>query len=87
MGQAQGEARIWPRVAPRDRRRPISGRRSSTEMTMVLATPTPPAGTVAGQPVGYVEGLLEMMAEREVEERPAAGHEFHGRRQPALDDC
>src|SRR4249920_1794705 len=46
-----------------------------------------PAGTVAGQPVGYVEGLLEMMAEREVEEGPVAGHEFHGRRQPALDDC
>src|SRR6266545_122570 len=34
---------IWPRVAPRARRRPISPRRSSTEITMVLATPTPGA--------------------------------------------
>src|SRR4051794_10988766 len=34
-------ARIWPLVAPSARRRPISERRSSTEMTMMLATPTP----------------------------------------------
>src|SRR6266540_2965119 len=34
--------RMWPRVAPSERRRPISERRSSTEITMVLATPTPP---------------------------------------------
>jgi hypothetical protein len=34
--------RIWPRVAPSERLRPISARRSSTEMTIVLATPMPP---------------------------------------------
>src|SRR6266511_492343 len=33
-------SRICPRVAPSDRRSPISVRRSSTEMTIVLATPT-----------------------------------------------
>jgi len=32
-------------VAPRDRRRPISDRRSSTEITIVLATPTPPTSS------------------------------------------
>ncbi len=32
----------WPRVAPRARRRPISERRSSTEITITLAIPTPP---------------------------------------------
>ena len=37
--------RICPRVAPSDRRRPISCRRSSTEITMVLATPTPPTSS------------------------------------------
>jgi hypothetical protein len=34
--------RICPRLAPSARRRPISARRSSTEITMVLATPMPP---------------------------------------------
>ena len=34
--------RMWPLVAPSARRRPISQRRSSTEMTMMLATPTAP---------------------------------------------
>ena len=33
------------RVAPSDRRSPISARRSSTEMTIVLATPTPPTSS------------------------------------------
>src|SRR4028119_1226495 len=33
--------RIGPLVAPRARRRPISPRRSSTEMTIALATPRP----------------------------------------------
>ena len=32
----------WRRVAPSARRRPISERRSRTEMTMTLAMPTPP---------------------------------------------
>lgn len=35
-------SRIALRVAPSERRRPISWGRSRTEMTMVLATPTPP---------------------------------------------
>ena len=48
--------RIWPRVAPSDRRRPISARRSSTEITIVFATPTPPtsratAPTPSSRPV------------------------------------
>src|SRR6266536_1732803 len=34
--------RIWPCVAPSARRRPISERRSRTEMIMMLATPTAP---------------------------------------------
>ena len=34
--------RMWLRMAPRARLRPISRRRSSTEMIMVLATPIPP---------------------------------------------
>src|SRR4051812_21755176 len=34
--------RIWLLVAPSARRRPISDRRSSTEMIMMLATPTAP---------------------------------------------
>ena len=36
------DQRIWLLVAPRARRRPISERRSSTEMIMMLATPTAP---------------------------------------------
>src|ERR1019366_2930402 len=36
---------IWARVAPSARRNPISGRRSSTEITMTLAIPSPPART------------------------------------------
>ena len=35
-------AATWRRVAPRARRTPISARRSSTEMTITLAMPTPP---------------------------------------------
>src|ERR1700751_2788458 len=34
--------RMWLLVAPRARRRPISERRSRTEMIMMLATPTAP---------------------------------------------
>ena len=37
--------RICPLVAPSERRRPISARRSRTEMTMVLATPIPPTSS------------------------------------------
>ncbi len=33
-----------------------------------------------------MECLLEVMAEREVEERPVAGDQFHGGGQAALDD-
>jgi hypothetical protein len=33
---------MWPFVAPRARRSPISERRSRTEMIMMLATPTDP---------------------------------------------
>ena len=36
---------MWPLVAPRARRSPISERRSSTEMTMMLATPTAPTSS------------------------------------------
>ena len=37
--------RMWPLVAPSARRRPISLRRSSTEMTMMLATPMVPTSS------------------------------------------
>ena len=33
---------MWLRLAPSERRKPISLRRSSTEMIIVLATPMPP---------------------------------------------
>jgi hypothetical protein len=46
----------------------------------------PPPGAVTGKPMGHVEGLLEVMAEREVEERPAGGDQFHGGRESALND-
>src|SRR5260370_25500189 len=39
IASARNWARIWPQVAPSARRSPISERRSSTEMTMMLATP------------------------------------------------
>src|SRR5580658_1311812 len=39
---ARNWTRMWPRVAPRARRSPISERRSRTEMIMMLATPTAP---------------------------------------------
>ena len=42
IDSARNCVRIWPFVAPRARRRPISERRSSTEMIMMLATPTAP---------------------------------------------
>ena len=37
--------RIWRRVAPSARRSPISVRRSSTEITMMFATPMPPTSS------------------------------------------
>src|SRR3989337_1725892 len=42
IDSARNCVRIWLLVAPRARRRPISDRRSRTEMTMMLATPTAP---------------------------------------------
>src|SRR5215218_8509763 len=46
----------------------------------------PPARAVALQPVAYVEVLLEVVAEREVEERSPVRGQLHRRRQAALDD-
>ena len=45
-----------------------------------------PAGAVAVEAVPHVEVLLEVVAQREVEERPPGGRELHRRRQAALDD-
>src|SRR2546423_14124701 len=45
MASARNWVRIWPRVAPSARRSPISERRSSTEMTMMLATPIAPTSS------------------------------------------
>ena len=45
-----------------------------------------PPGAVALEPVADVEVLLEVVAEREVEERPPVGGQLHRGRQPALDD-
>src|SRR6516165_2052773 len=42
MASDRNWMRMWPLVAPRARRRPISERRSRTEMTMMLATPIAP---------------------------------------------
>jgi hypothetical protein len=42
--------RIWRRVAPSARRSPISLRRSRTEITMMLATPTAPTSGATAQP-------------------------------------
>src|SRR6266516_4889279 len=42
IDSARNCVRIWAFVAPRARRRPISERRSRTEMIMMLATPTAP---------------------------------------------
>jgi hypothetical protein len=42
IDSARNYVRIWAFVAPRARRRPISERRSRTEMIMMLATPTAP---------------------------------------------
>jgi hypothetical protein len=58
-----------PLVVPSDRRRPISARRSSTEITIVFATPTPPASRATPpadqQPgEGLVAGLLRQRVGR-----------------------
>src|ERR1700758_4070830 len=45
MASVRNWTRIWPLVAPRARRRPISERRSRTEMTMMLATPIAPTSS------------------------------------------
>src|SRR5262249_48233370 len=42
IASARNWARICPLVAPKERRRPISERRSRTPMSMMLATPTAP---------------------------------------------
>ena len=44
----------------------------------------PAAGSVAVEPVGDVEALLEVVAQGEVEERPPRGGQLHRGRQPAL---
>jgi hypothetical protein len=43
-------------------------------------------GAVALEPVADVEVLLEVVAERELQERPLAGGQLHGGGEPALDD-
>ncbi len=45
-----------------------------------------PAGPVALQPVPDVEVLLEVVPQREVQERPPGRRQLHRRGQPALDD-
>ena len=45
-----------------------------------------PAGAVAVEAVPHVAVLLEVVAQREVEERPPGGGELHRRREAALDD-
>jgi hypothetical protein len=45
MASERNWTRIWPRVAPSARRSPISCRRSSTEMIMMLATTTAPTSS------------------------------------------
>jgi DNA-binding XRE family transcriptional regulator len=50
IATARNWVRIWLLVAPRARRSPISERRSSTEMIMMLATPTAPTSSPGRQP-------------------------------------
>ena len=45
MASDRNWMRMWPLVAPSARRSPISLRRSRTEMTMMLATPTAPTSS------------------------------------------
>lgn len=42
---------------------------------------------VAFEPMADVEALLEVVAQREVEERPLLRGQLHRRRETALDDC
>ena len=46
----------------------------------------PPAGAVTLEPVPHVEVLLEVVPEREEEERASVRGQLHRRREPALDD-
>src|SRR5881296_2312520 len=90
--------RIWLLVAPRARRRPISERRSSTEMIMMLATPTAPTirdttpsprKRLSNGERGRLTPQLAMMALADREAYPArvAGSRTTGarRRGPLLD--
>jgi hypothetical protein len=45
IASARNWIRMWPLVAPRARRSPISERRSKTEISMMLATPTAPTSS------------------------------------------
>ena len=56
------------------------------DMTLNCGIVHPAAGSVAVEPVGDVEALLEVVAQREVEERPPRRGQLHRRRQPALND-
>ena len=55
---------------------------SGVEVVEVHAAP----GSVAPKAVPYVEVLLEVVTQWEVEERPPVRRQLHRRRQPALDD-
>ena len=67
----------------RSRRRSTSARRVGVgRLVVVDAAP----GAVPLEPVADVEVLLEVVAQRDVDERAAVGGELHARRQAALHD-
>ena len=59
---------------------------ASQSGSLTSSYPRAPAGAVALEAVVYVDVLLEVVAQRNVEERHAGRGELHRRGQPALDD-
>ena len=59
---------------------------SAISIGVGLGVVHPPAGPVLRQPVRHVHLLLDVVGEREVQERPTGRHQLHRRAQTALDD-
>lgn len=64
----------------------LGGDRLADHLRAGCAEVHAPAGAVAVEAVGDVEGLLEVVPQRKVEERPAGGGQLHAGGQSALDD-
>jgi hypothetical protein len=68
-----------------DRAGELTGDRLGERIGLCLTEVHPPSGPVSLQAVMHVESLLEVLPERQVDEGPAGGGEFHAGRQAALD--